>query len=320
MAVFLNAVESVLSIVLLIALGYILQLKGWFGDSFGRNISSLITKIALPASIFVSVLKFLTRDSLIELADSLIYPMAAVAISYGIAYLLVRIMKIRRGRRGIFMNAVANANTIFIGLPLNIALFGQQSLPDFLVYYVTNTVSTWAVGIYLIYHDDPTQPEGKRPAGVKLNWKKLLPPPLLGFVVAVVFLIAGIPVPAFIDATLGYVGSIVTPMSLIYIGIVLCNAGLKSIGFDRDTTAALLGRFIISPAILMALIVLFGGGLETMLKQTLIVQSAAPMLAVLPMLAAEANGDVKYATNLVTTSTVLFVVVVPILMELLQFI
>lgn len=333
MDVFLNSVESVLSIVILIALGYILQAQGWFGESFGRNISSLITKIALPASIFVSVLKFLTRESLIELADSLIYPMAAVAISYGIAYGLVKILKIRRGRRGIFMNAVANANTIFIGLPLNIALFGDKSLPDFLVYYVTNTVSTWAVGIFLIYHDDPTQPEENVPevasetaltdgkkVKARLNWKKLLPPPLIGFVVGVIFLLVNIPVPAFINATLGYVGSIVTPMSLIYIGIVLCNAGLRSIGFDRDTVAALLGRFILSPAILVFLILLFGSGMATMLKQTLIVQSAAPMLAVLPMLAAEANGDVKYATNLVTTSTVLFIVVVPILVELLQFI
>ena len=44
------------------------------------------------------------------------------------------------------------------------------------------------------------------------------------------------------------------------------------------------------------------------------------MLAVLPILANEAHGDVKYATNLVTTSTLLFVFVVPILMQLIQYI
>jgi hypothetical protein len=44
------------------------------------------------------------------------------------------------------------------------------------------------------------------------------------------------------------------------------------------------------------------------------------MLAVLPILAADAHGDVKYATNLVTTSTILFVVVVPVLMAIVQYI
>jgi auxin efflux carrier (AEC) len=320
--IFFQSIQSVLSIILMIALGSILKRQGWFDESFGKSISSLITRVALPASIFVSVLKNLTKESLFQLSGSLIYPVGAVIISYILAYALVKILKIRPGRRGIFMNAVVNANTIFIGLPLNIALFGEKALPYFLVYYVTNTVSTWAFGVFLISNDDPTKVKGENKA--KLNWKKLLPPPLLGFIVAIVFLLIGIPVPGFINATLGYVGSIVTPLSLLYIGIVLYDAGLKSIRFDRDTVVALLGRFVLAPAVLIALIAIgsnfFGANLAPLLKQTLVVQSATPMLAVLPILANEAHGDVKYATNLVTTSTILFVVVVPILMELVQFI
>ncbi|GCF92409.1 malate permease [Enterococcus florum] len=320
--VFFQSIQSVISIILMIALGYILKGQGWFDEKFGGSISSLITKVALPASIFVSVLKNLTKDSLFELSGSLVYPVGGVIISYIIAYALVKLLKIRPGRRGIFMNAVVNANTIFIGLPLNIALFGEKALPYFLVYYVTNTVSTWAFGVFLISNDDPTKVKGENKA--KLNWKKLLPPPLLGFIVAIVFLLVGIPVPTFINSTLTYVGNIVTPLSLLYIGIVLHDAGLKSIRFDRDTVVALLGRFILAPAILIALLVvgqnMFGAELAPLLQQTLIVQSATPMLAVLPILANEAHGDVKYATNLVTTSTILFVIVVPILMQLVQFI
>lgn len=319
--VFFQSIESVISIILMIALGYILKSLGWFDESFGKSISSLITKVALPASIFVSVLRNLTKDSLLELSGSLIYPVGGVVLSYIIAFLLVKLLKIRPGRRGIFMNAVVNANTIFIGLPLNVALFGDKALPYFLVYYVTNTVSTWAFGVFLISNDDPTKVKGGPKA--KLNWKKLLPPPLLGFIVALIFLFVEIPVPSFINSTLTYVGNIVTPLSLMYIGIVLFDAGLKSIHFDRDTIVALIGRFILSPAILIGLIALgsnLGADLNPLLQQTLVVQSATPMLAVLPILAAEAHGDVKYATNLVTTSTLLFVIVVPILMQIIQFI
>ncbi|MGG5314425.1 AEC family transporter [Enterococcus sp. AZ072] len=320
--IFFQSIQSVISIILMIALGYILKGQGWFDEKFSGSISSLITKVALPASIFVSVLKNLTKGTLFQLSGSLIYPVGGVVISYIIAYLLVKILKIRPGRRGIFMNAVVNANTIFIGLPLNIALFGDKALPYFLVYYVTNTVSTWAFGVFLISNDDPTKVKGENKA--KLNWKKLLPPPLLGFIVAIIFLLVGIPVPTFVNSTLTYVGSIVTPLSLIYIGIVLYDAGLKSIRFDRDTVVALLGRFVLSPAILIGLLVVgqnvFGANLNPLLQQTLIVQSATPMLAVLPILANEAHGDVKYATNLVTTSTLLFVIVVPILMQIVQFI
>ncbi|WP_100489445.1 AEC family transporter [Sporolactobacillus pectinivorans] len=322
--VFLQSIQSVISIIIMIALGYFLKKFKWFDDNFGKSISSLITKVALPASIFVSVLKYLTRGSLIQLSGSLIYPVIAVIISYLISFGLVKLLKIRPGRRGIFMNAVVNANTIFIGLPLNIALFGNQSLPYFLIYYITNTVSTWAFGVFLISNDDPTRDKTKEKGKNKINWKKILPPPLLGFVAGLIFLLLNIPIPGFIDSTLTYVGSIVTPLSLVYIGIVLYNAGLSSIRFDRDTIVALLGRFVISPIVLIVLLLsgmhLSHAHLPSMLVQTQIVQSATPMLAVLPILANESHGDVKYATNVVTTSTVLFVIVVPVLMQIIQFI
>lgn len=58
--------------------------------------------------------------------------------------------------------------------------------------------------------------------------------------------------------------------------------------------------------------------IPTVEQSTLIIQAATPGLAVLPILVGQAHGDVEYATNVVTTSTVLFVVVVPILMQIIQ--
>ena len=315
--IFLTAVESVLSIVLIIALGFYLRNKGWFADSFAGNISKLIMNIALSASIFVSVLTYLTRDKLMALSDGLIYGALSVVFGYLIAWLMVKVLKVRRGRRGVFINTIVNANTIFIGLPLNIALFGEASMPYFLVYYVLNTVSTWAFGAFLIANDS-TEPQPAHRQ--KFNWKKLLPAPLLGFLVALVFLLADIPVPSFIHSTLDYVGSIVTPLSLLYIGITLADAGLKSIRFDKDTTAALLGKFVLAPVIMVALIAAGHSilPLPSLEAKTLIVQSSVSALAVLPILANEAKGDVRFATNVVTTSTILFMIVVPLVDTLLQ--
>ena len=315
--IFLTAVESVLSIVLIIALGFYLRNKGWFADSFAGNISKLIMNIALSASIFVSVLTYLTRDKLMALSDGLIYGALSIVFGYFIAWLMVKVLKVRRGRRGVFINTIVNANTIFIGLPLNIALFGEASMPYFLVYYVLNTVSTWAFGAFLIANDS-TEPQPAHRQ--QFNWKKLLPAPLLGFLVALVFLLADIPVPSFIHSTLDYVGSIVTPLSLLYIGITLADAGLKSIRFDKDTIAALLGKFVLAPLIMVALIAAGHSilPLPSLEAKTLIVQSSVSALAVLPILANEAKGDVRFATNVVTTSTILFMIAVPLVDTLLQ--
>src|SRR5699024_3751296 len=139
-------------------------------------------------------------------------------IGYLLAFGLVKLLKVQPGRKGIFINAMVNANTIFIGLPLNIALFGDKSMTYFLVYYIVNTVSTWAFGVFLISNDDPTQ--AKEKTKHQIDWKKVIPMPLVGFLVALVFLLLNIPIMkvSFISSTLTYVGNLVTPLSLIYIG------------------------------------------------------------------------------------------------------
>lgn len=314
MSLFLTSITSIIPIIAIIVLGYILQVKGWFGDAFGPNLSRLIMNVALPASIFVSVMKYLTLDKLISLSGGLLYTFVAFILGYIVAYIAVVVFKVRPGRRGTMINTFVNANTIFIGLPLNVALFGDQALPYFLIYYITNTISTWTLGVYLMTSDSKS---GQSKETSKFDWKKLLPAPLVGFLVALLFLILRISIPDYATNTLTYVGNIVTPLSLIYIGIVLAKAGLKTITFDKDTIVTLVGRFILAPLIMLLVLKFFAPNMETVEFKTFMIQSATPALAVLPILANQGKGDVEFSTNVVTLSTVLFIVVIPILQTLL---
>lgn len=314
MSLFLTSITSIIPIIAIIVLGYILQVKGWFGDAFGPNLSRLIMNVALPASIFVSVMKYLTLDKLISLSGGLLYTFVAFILGYIVAYIAVVVFKVRPGRRGTMINTFVNANTIFIGLPLNVALFGDQALPYFLIYYITNTISTWTLGVYLMTSDSKS---GQSKETSKFDWKKLLPAPLVGFLVALLFLILRISIPDFATNTLTYVGNIVTPLSLIYIGIVLAKAGLNTITFDKDTIVTLVGRFILAPLIMLLVLKFFAPNMAIVEFKTFMIQSATPALAVLPILANQGKGDVEFSTNVVTLSTVLFIVVIPILQTLL---
>ncbi|MEI3163112.1 MAG: AEC family transporter [Lachnospirales bacterium] len=113
-------------------------------------------------------------------------------------------------------------------------------------------------------------------------------------------------------STLTYVGSLITPLSLVYIGIVLAKAGLKTITFDKDTIVTLVGRFILAPLIMLLVLKFFAPNMATVEFKTFMIQSATPALAVLPILANQGKGDVEFSTNVVTLSTVLFVIVIPI--------
>ena len=308
--VFLTSLQSIIPIVLLILLGYILKGRGMFNPTFSGNLSRFIMSVALPAGVFVSVLHHLHTSDI----------------------------------RGIFINMVVNDNCLFIGLPVQIALFGQDALPYFLLYYIGNTISVWMVGVFLIELDplpnsevdfnngsykidsinnssESTKGKSKKP---KFDWKKLLPPPLIGFFVALIFLFFEIPLLPILHTTLNYLGDMVTPLSLIYIGIVLHDAGLKSMRLNKDSIGGIVGRFVISPIIMFCLITVlqYGAGivLEPIAIITFVVQSAGPVIAVLPIVANESKADLPFATSLVMISTILFVVVIPIIMEILTMI
>ena len=348
--VFLTSLQSIIPIVLLISLGYILKGRGMFNPTFSGNLSRFIMSVALPAGVFVSVLHHLHTSDLWDLRYGLLVVTLTYVIAYIVAFIMMKMLKVPKGRRGIFINMVVNDNCLFIGLPVQIALFGQEALPYFLLYYIGNTISVWLVGVFLIELDplpnvgdrfnceslDNMQQSGVAdttqtlPVNVlnlekpKFDWRKLLPPPLLGFFVALLFLFFEIPLAPILHYTLNYLGDMVTPLSLIYIGIVLHDAGLKSMSLNKDSIGGIVGRFVISPIIMFCVIMAlqYGAGivLEPIAIITFVVQSAGPVIAVLPIVANEAKSDLPFATGLVMISTILFVVVIPIIMELLTMI
>ena len=317
--IFLKSLGSIFPIIVMIAIGYILKKRHWFHHTFSENVSKLITNVALPCSIFYSVLKYLNMDALREVSNRLIFTFASVIIGYLAAFFVIKMVKMRDGRRGIFYNAVVNANTIFIGLPLNMALFGEAASKYYLMYYITNTVSIWTLGYMLLSGDSI---DGNKDGKGGFNLKKLLSPPLIAFVIAFIVLLSGIKVITPIVEITKYLGSVVTPLALLYIGIVLADAGLHSIRFDLDTNLALLGRFVFSSIVMIVLLKIAGRfvQLNELEIKTFVIQSAAPVFAALPILTNETNGDIGYSTNVVTTSTILFILVVPILMSILNII
>ena len=324
--VFLTSLQSIIPIVLLIALGYILKGRGMFNDTFSSNLSRLIMSVILPAGVFVSVLHHMQTSDLWDLRYGLLVVGLTYFVSYIVAFIMMKILRVPPGRRGIFINMVVNDNCLFIGLPVQIALFGPEALPYFLLYYIGNTISVWMVGVFLIEMDSLPQNssatgESVRPSGHKFSWKKLLPPPLMGFIVALIFLYAQIPLPTILHNTLNYLGDMVTPLSLLYIGIVLHDAGLKSMALNKDSLGGIFGRFVIAPLIMFGVIITvrYIGGitLEPIAMITFIVQSAGPVIAVLPIVANESGADLPFATGLVMISTILFVFVIPLIMELL---
>ncbi|WZK65886.1 AEC family transporter [Lacticaseibacillus rhamnosus] len=102
-----TSIQSVLTIVLLIAVGYVLRRQGRFDDQFGKTISDLLMKIALPASIFISVLQRLTLNKLVSLSSGLVYGFGAVILGYLIAFCWFGCLKF--GQDGVALSSTCSS-------------------------------------------------------------------------------------------------------------------------------------------------------------------------------------------------------------------
>lgn len=311
MNIFLRSISGILVILGMILVGFIIGEKGWFDDKSRGLLAKLVTQVALPCYMLYTITQRFTAADLLKMLPALRFPALSMVILLGIATGVARIFAVRQDRRGLFISMFFNSNTIFVGLPINQALFGDASIPYVLIYYMCNTTFFWTLGTYLIQRDG----EGEAQFDIRISLKKVFSPPLMGFLLGLVLVILHIKLPAFLASDLQYLGNLTTPLSMIFIGLSVSHVGVKQLVLGKEQLLILLGRFLVAP-LLMATIV-YWVPLPSLMKQVFIIQSAMPVMTNAPVVARLYGADSDYAAVMVTETTLATMVVIPILMLLM---
>ena len=311
MDTFLRSISGILVILGMILVGFVIGEKGWFDDKSRGLLAKLVTQVALPCYMLYTITQRFTAADLLIMLPALRFPALSMVILLGIATGVARIFAVRQDRRGLFISMFFNSNTIFVGLPINQALFGDASIPYVLIYYMCNTTFFWTLGTYLIQRDG----EGEAQFDLKTSLKKVFSPPLMGFILGLVMVMLQIKLPAFLASDLQYLGNLTTPLSMIFIGLSVSHVGVKQLVLGKDQLLILLGRFLVAP-LLMASIV-YWLPLPSLMKQVFIIQSAMPVMTNAPVVARLYGADSDYAAVMVTETTLATMVVIPFLMLLM---
>ena len=81
--IFLNAIQSVLSIMIMIAIGYVLTKRDWFDENTSAMFSRLVMNITLPAMMVSNMMSFFDREQLLVMGMGFLIPLAGMLLSYG---------------------------------------------------------------------------------------------------------------------------------------------------------------------------------------------------------------------------------------------
>ena len=308
-----DALGSVLAVILMIALGFGLSKRGWFKGEAGSLISRLVVSVALPAYMFANLMGGYDRAKLLSMLPGLPIPFAVMLICFALAFGIAYLFRITPSRRGTFASMFGLSNTIFIGLPVNIALFGEGSLPYVLLSYIANTTLFWTIGVYGIARDGALLNGRQKPSLFSLDGlKRILSPPLVSFLVAVALILVGVSLPAPLMTLCKTLGAMTTPLSMLFIGIVISRVEWRKLRLEKDVLLVVAGRFLVSPLVLVLLA--RNTDLPPLMKSVFFVQAAMPAMTQTPILASAYGADSEYAGIATSLTTVLSLATIPLCM------
>lgn len=324
--VLLQAFGGVFSLLLVVGVGYALAALGWFSPESRRLLPRLVTNVALPPFLMCTILRSFGRENLAHMLQGALLPLVAMVLMYALAWVTGRATGVSRRHFGLFCASVSNPNTIFIGIPVNMALFGEEAVPYVLLYYFASTTFFWTVGNYAISRDEraggaaPRREEtaGAAAAGRRLTQrlKTLVSAPVLGFLAGFFLALLDAEPPRVILDAARQVGGLTTPLALIFIGVTLHGMELRHLHLTRDMILALAGRMVASPLLMWALLPFFG--LPELMGKVFVMQASLPVLMQVAILSGYYNTDPEFGSLMVSLSTLACAVTIPVWMVLLS--
>ncbi|MGQ9622527.1 MAG: AEC family transporter [Candidatus Caldatribacteriaceae bacterium] len=303
MATFLEAARGIFVILILLGLGYTLARGKWIKKEESEFLTRLVVYVALPPYMVVNITTNFTRESLLRLGRGLPVPLLSMLLSYALGLFLGNALRIPPHRRGIFVVAFSLSNTIFVGLPVCQALFGEKAVPYVLLYYMVNTTLFWTLGAFRIASSGN---EGKMsPAEIA---RRIFNPPFVAFFVGVLLVLRSISLPPIVLESSRLIGGLTTPLSLLCVGTTM---DVRSLRLGRDLLLVLLGRFFFSPLFVLLVVQLFP--LPELMREVFVVMSAMPVMMQSSILARLYGADYEYATGMIAATTALSALIIPLL-------
>ncbi|APX72261.1 AEC family transporter [Companilactobacillus allii] len=196
------------------------------------------------------------------------------------------------------------SNAGFMGIPLISALFGTSGVFFAVVSLAGFNIFSWTHGVSL-FRDSDERIDAKQ---IILN------PNIIAIVVGLLMFIFSLRLPGTINTVVKNVGSINTPLSMIVIGNSLANIKISKDMIDKNIGKALILRNLIFPIIMIFLLKYLG--ITGIAYYTTIIMAACPVAGIVVLFTLQAKGDAGPAISLMSISTVISLVTIPLMFAL----
>ena len=319
LATFLATLSPMLTLFICIVIGYIANKTKILPENAGKTMAKMETWIFFPALSFCSMARFCTISTLGTHAKNILLSSIGVALALSISIFLSRFfVKKKCAERGIYQDALAFANSGYVGDPLVLALFGEIALSYYKLYCLPISITIYTWGINVLVPSDENK-------GSTL--KKLMNAPTVAMLLGVLVGISGLGaiLPAPIYSVLDSLKACMGPVGMLLAGFTVARFDLIGMLKNKRVYIASILRLTLIPATIIALLfgikellnLAFGFGMSNSALFLSFFALAAPLGLNTVIFPEAYGGDPKTGAGMTLISHTLCVLTIPILLAVM---
>ena len=283
---------------LLMIIGAILRKLKIITDEGKRCLTDIIIDAVLPCNIIKA---FTTKMEEGILQKFTVLVVVAIGVQI-IALIGTRILyqKMNEKEKPIYQYATVCSNAGFLGNPMAEGVFGNIGLMYASIFLIPQRIIMWTAGISYF-----SQEQDK-----KATYKKVITHPcMIATYIGFVLMISHISLPGVIDSTIKSVSNCCTPLTMMYMGIILADVRLKGLVTKKLLYFSFI-RLIGMPLVIFLICLV--AQIDPLITGVAVLLTGMPAGSTTSLLAFKYGADEQAATKCVVLTTVLAIITIPI--------
>lgn len=307
MSIALNVFIQVAIMFIIMAIGILCYKKKMLSESVGAELSRFLMLVVNPCVILHAF--HIEYDP--SLAKGLIISATLAFLSNIIGVIIATLFIKKNPEKGEYIVerfAIVFSNCGFMGIPLIQAVVGDIGVFYASTYVAVFNLFTWTYGVSLM--------KGKMNGRDILNVLKSAP--IISIVIGLIIFLFSIKLPSVISQPINFLAAVNTPLAMIVTGIYLARTSLADALKNIRIFAVSALRLVAIPVVMLVIFMFIKA--ENELFEALlianIIATACPTASSTLMMSRMYEKNAEYASMIITVSTVLSILTIPLIMLL----
>ncbi|RCW54184.1 MULTISPECIES: AEC family transporter [Halanaerobium] len=295
-------ITQIISLFLLIAVGYFLRRSKHLDQKETGAISKLLLDLILPAMLISSLQIDITAKMLGDFINLFLYWIAFYLILIVLATVITKLFPISRDKKVVLKFFLIFGNVGYMGLPVIDVIFPENGIFFGSIGVVVFNIFLWTYGASLFLRNNDNK---------KINLRDIFNNGVIAIIIGLFLMLTGIKLPTTIMTAVDMLANATFPLSMLVIGSGLAQIKITGIFKDLNIISYSALKLLLIPAAALMILNLFN--ISDPVRTILVLQIAMPAAANGVIFAERYEGNYIFAAESLFLSTLMAALSIPLI-------